>query len=637
MNNISNSILVFFRVTSQILSAGVAITAFSLLLYALTFNLRDRVARYFALILTCVVIVFTSESIGNNATQVWEVNFWLRTEWIGIILLPPTYFHFSDELLALTGKPSRGRRRLLIRFSYLASLLFLICLPFPVFFSEVILGKNPASYLQPNILFDIFSLYFVLILFLTWFNFARAYRRTTTPTSRRRMIYIIIGALAPALGSFPYLAFGSSFATQHQLIFWILSTINNFLVGGLMVVMAYSVAFFGVPWPDRVVKSRLFKWIMRGPVTASITLGISTIVRRGGEAFGETYSALVPIAMVATILLCQYMITIFSPLWERGLFSGKDRDDLELLKSLEDHLITRNDLYQFIELVLAAVCDRLQVPGAYVAALDRGKLELVVTIGENRFDHESVSGEITRLKSENGNLPEAFQWGDDLLVPLGSKSEDPDGQLIGFLGITNAGKQILFQEQTDALNILAHRATLALRDRRTQQMVFKSLESLNPEMEMIQRIKAAGRFDGTKITAEDELIPTQDMNQWVRDALTHYWGGPKLTESPLMKLQVVQEAINTHEGNTTNALRAVLRDAIQKVRPEGERRFTGEWIMYNILDMKFLEGKKVREIAMRLAMSEADLYRKQRMAIEEVAKAVMDMETGANNQNSQIL
>ena len=110
-----------------------------------------------------------------------------------------------------------------------------------------------------------------------------------------------------------------------------------------------------------------------------------------------------------------------------------------------------------------------------------------------------------------------------------------------------------------------------------------------------------------------------------------------MTESPLMKLQVVQEAINTHEGNTTNALRAVLRDAIQKVRPEGERRFTGEWIMYNILDMKFLEGKKVREIAMRLAMSEADLYRKQRMAIEEVAKAVMDMETGANNQNSQIL
>jgi hypothetical protein len=45
--------------------------------------------------------------------------------------------------------------------------------------------------------------------------------------------------------------------------------------------------------------------------------------------------------------------------------------------------------------------------------------------------------------------------------------------------------------------------------------------------------------------------------------------------------------------------------------------------------MKFLEGRKVREIAMRLAMSEADLYRKQRVAIEAVADAIMEMEQRA--------
>jgi len=33
-----------------------------------------------------------------------------------------------------------------------------------------------------------------------------------------------------------------------------------------------------------------------------------------------------------------------------------------------------------------------------------------------------------------------------------------------------------------------------------------------------------------------------------------------------------------------------------------------------------MEGKKVREVAIRLSMSEADLYRKQRVAIEAVAK-----------------
>jgi hypothetical protein len=42
--------------------------------------------------------------------------------------------------------------------------------------------------------------------------------------------------------------------------------------------------------------------------------------------------------------------------------------------------------------------------------------------------------------------------------------------------------------------------------------------------------------------------------------------------------------------------------------------------------MKFMEGRKVREIAMRLAMSEADLYRKQRVAIEAVSRAIIEME-----------
>jgi len=47
--------------------------------------------------------------------------------------------------------------------------------------------------------------------------------------------------------------------------------------------------------------------------------------------------------------------------------------------------------------------------------------------------------------------------------------------------------------------------------------------------------------------------------------------------------------------------------------------------------MKFLEGKKVREVARKLALSEADLYRKQRVAIEEVSKKILDMELDHHN------
>jgi hypothetical protein len=113
----------------------------------------------------------------------------------------------------------------------------------------------------------------------------------------------------------------------------------------------------------------------------------------------------------------------------------------------------------------------------------------------------------------------------------------------------------------------------------------------------------------------------------VRDALSHYWGGPKLTASPLLGLRVVQDALTENDGNAVRALRSVLTQAIEMQRPDGERRMTAtEWLIYNILDLKFVQGMRVRDIAQRLAMSEADLYRKQKLAIEEVARTLSEME-----------
>ena len=48
--------------------------------------------------------------------------------------------------------------------------------------------------------------------------------------------------------------------------------------------------------------------------------------------------------------------------------------------------------------------------------------------------------------------------------------------------------------------------------------------------------------------------------------------------------------------------------------------------MYNILEMRFVRGLKVRDIAQRLAMSESDLYRKQRVAIEALSEQLARME-----------
>lgn len=175
---------------------------------------------------------------------------------------------------------------------------------------------------------------------------------------------------------------------------------------------------------------------------------------------------------------------------------------------------------------------------------------------------------------------------------------------------------------------LGNRAALALEDRRLQRQVLISLEELNPKVELLQRLRAAIRFDQSEVMRDlDEFEPSQELNQWVKDAFSHFWGGPKLTANPLLNLQVVQESLADNEGVPANALRALLRTAMEQMKPEGERKFTPEWTLYNILDMKFLEGRKVREVAKRLAVSEADLYRKQRVAIETVANSIIEMET----------
>jgi hypothetical protein len=624
-----------FKTLNQLLTAGIAIMAFSLLLYAFSFNLRDRVARSFAIILLCVVDVFVAEALGSVAVTPGRLETWLRVQWLGIIFLPSAYLHFSDALLVTTGRPSRGRRRMAVRLVYILSVLFLISLPFSWLVGPLVQGADPAPHLQRTWLTWLFTAFYAAVMVISWVNFYRSYQRTVASTSRRRMSYLLIGALAPALGSYPYLLFGSGIAAARPLLFWLAVSLSNLMVSVLLVLMAYAVAFFGVPWPDRVVKRRLFKWLMRGPVTASTVLVFTTLLRRGGQAFGYDTSTVIPVVMVGMILVLEHLITLVAPVWERWIFHGGDRSNAMLLQTLEERLLTTGDLRQFLEAVLAAVCDRLQVSKAFIASFGAQGVDMFITIGgDPTLENGNLSDTLLEVVAQEDLDEELFTWGDYWIIPIFDQ-DDHDEEILGLLGVLQNVSQSLDVEQSEALDILAGRAALALRDRRRQQQVFSSLEALTPQMDLIQKLRASSRYDGTEVlTAPTLSLEDRRLSRWVKDALTHYWGGPKLTESPLIGLHIVQQALQEHEGNPTNALRAILRKAIDQVRPEGDRRFTAEWILYNILEMKFMEGRKVREIAGRLAMSEADLYRKQRVAIEAVAGAITEMETLARQENA---
>jgi hypothetical protein len=619
-------------VLNQILTAGNAITAFSLLLYALTFNLRERVARSLAVLLACVTIVYFGDVLVATTHSPGEAEVWLRLQWLGISFVPAAYLQLSDALLAATGRPSRGRRSRLVGLSYLLSGLTLAGVAFSQLIAAEVVISESVVYLSPGPLFPLFSLFLLINLILAGYNFWRAYKRCLTRSSKRRMRYLLAGSIGPLIAAYPWVMLGGSALISQGVLFWGILIVINIFVAVQMVLMSYAVAYFGVDIPDRVVKARLFQWIIRGPFVASTVLALTVLVNRLAEMFGYENSRIVPFTTVASILILQYLITLIRRPVELWFFYGEDRGDVARLQLLEERLLTSGDLRQFLESILNATCDLLGSDSAFVALVGAEGLEMEVAVGSEdplRGSKDLPPLMVTDNRQEFGILGDVFSWDAFWLIPL--RLTNP-AEVIGFLGLHARGPAPDFtQEEEEILSTLLERATIALTERKLQREVFAIVDRLVPQAETIQRIRAEARYAGSDaLTAPVEGIGSEEeLTEFVREALGHYWGGPRLTSSPLLGLRVVRRAMDEHEGNPVNALRATLRHAIDQVRPEGERRFTAEWMLYNILEMKFLQGRKVRDVAMKLAMSEADLYRKQRVAIEAVAETIANMERGA--------
>jgi hypothetical protein len=195
----------------------------------------------------------------------------------------------------------------------------------------------------------------------------------------------------------------------------------------------------------------------------------------------------------------------------------------------------------------------------------------------------------------------------------------------------------LNEDESAMLSILARRAAQTLEDLAVQTEIVAALEGLVPQLTLTTSTRDQMEFRPPRTPSalplaaplDDVIGDVEQFKEQVRAALRHYWGGPGLSQSRLLDLRIVQAAMNGDE-NPSKALRYVLTKAIEAQKPTGERKLhSPEWTLYNILELRFLKGEKVRDVGLKLAMSEADLYRKQRFAIDAVADTLIDMERGA--------
>jgi hypothetical protein len=634
-------------IINRLLSSAIVITGFSLAVYFLTHNLRSPVACIFSALMSFVALVYVGDIVLFNVPTAEAALPWLKMQWVGIAFVPAAYFHFSDALLAYTNDRSR-RRRMGVWLSYLISVGLVGLVIWTDLLVREVIYRPAATQFRAGPLFWVFTAYFFLVVGGGAMNIQRARERCLTPTSRRRMTYLSLAFIAPALGVFPYVMVGSVDVLFPPAVLLILVLLGNVGVVLMMIGMAYPVAYFGVLMPDRVVKRDLVQFLLRGPLAATVVIALLQTIPKVETILGLSRDTVLFTTVVASLILLQVGITIAQPLIDRLIYR-QDRDEIAWLRHLDSRLLTGTDMRQFQENLLSAVCDTLRVTTAFVAVTEEGQLRPQAFYG-NAVEVEtflaacdlsrvtqlsSPSALPAHLKSLFNGMPPVVSEG-FWIFPLRATSAEIT---LGVLGVrARRDLSSLSEDEASALSILVSQAENAMADRHLQQNLFSALEQIIPEMEAIQRRRGMVRYAGSPPVQpiDESLIYAPEFPQLVKDALRDYWGGPRLSNSPLLCLSVVRQALNEYDGQPIHALRAVLLRAVEALRPTGERKMTTkEWLLYNILDLKFLRGERVSYVARRLAMSESDLYRKQRVAIKEVARTLAQMEEASWDEREQ--
>jgi hypothetical protein len=611
------------------------VIAFSLLVYILSHNLTSSVSRSFGAMLTCVSVVYAGDVLVSLVGSLEAAIPWLRLQWVGIAFLPAAYLHFSDTVLRTTGSRTRVRRGLVLG-AYVVSLAFLgMALLSDLIIQDGIVTDRIRR-MSAGPFFWAFAVYFVLATLGGAFNIFRARRRCLTPTAIRRMTYLSVAFIAPALGAFPFLLVASPMLSYSVPVVLALAVVGNVGVAFMLVLMAYSVAYYGVLSPDRVVKHSLIHFLLRGPFVGICLIVAMLTIPRVESILGLPRDTVLIFAVVGLVVLLELAIQMAAPFIDRLIYR-QDEAEIVWMQELDKRLLTTTDVRQFLENLLTALCELLRIRTGFIASVSGGKWQIEIDVGDAAAVNECLDAfppaellhpsEETHVEVIEPSGVEFRRTDGFWLLPLRARSRDV---MLGVLGLKADSTEFGLSDMAgEAVEALIAQAEIALEDRHLQASVFDTLRKIIPEIERIQRWRGTMRYyAGEPLEViGDSPVYAPDYQRWVKEALSHYWGGPKLSESPLLKLRAVTSRLGEEESSPVRALRAVLTEAIEALRPAGQRHMTAsEWLLYNILEMRYVQGKRVRDIADTLAMSESDLYRKQRVAVDQVARVLAQME-----------
>jgi hypothetical protein len=257
---------------NDILASAVLIVSFSLLVYLVLQNRYTPIARALAVLLGSIVVVFGGDVLTQQVQREETLHFLLRAQWLGIVGVPAGYIHLADALLDFSGQHNL-RRRWSVPMAYVISAVFLAL----AWGTDLVLRNGvqvqPVAQFNAGPLFWVFTLYFTIACLAGLATTLHVRDAALTPTLRRRITYLSLTFVGPAIAVYPFLIIPLPENMIPFTVVLFLVAVGNVAVLMMTTVMVYSIAFQGLPLPDRLIKQDFIRWVLYGPfVGVSIAL-----------------------------------------------------------------------------------------------------------------------------------------------------------------------------------------------------------------------------------------------------------------------------------------------------------------------------------------------------------------------------
>ncbi|MCB0030325.1 MAG: hypothetical protein KDE28_20585, partial [Anaerolineales bacterium] len=351
------SLATILALINDVVQSTIVIFGASIVLYNMRFVLRDRASRAFTALLFFLVIAFFTELVASQTEFLSSAELWLRLEWFGIAFVPAAQYHLADALLASTGDLSH-RRRMFARSNYLVSAIVLIAVLRTEHVVTSVRFSESIPHLRPGLLFWVFSVYYFVLTALSLRGILVARERSQTTPSRQRMTTIAIVFLAAPISVFPYLIVAGPIANV-PILFWTASIAANLVSGIMFSLLTLRLAQFGTTNSDSVVRVRLYKYLARAPLAATIVLLVIVLVGRTNNFLNLPEETSLAVAVVATIIFVEGAIHVYKRPLER-FFQLDDDPDVRRVQELSERVLTTREMHEFLESLLVGTVNALQ-------------------------------------------------------------------------------------------------------------------------------------------------------------------------------------------------------------------------------------------------------------------------------------